>query len=125
MVVAGIVAGGTGSRMGADRPKQMLDLCGRPVLIRTAEAFARHKEVGHIIIGIHLDWYDEVKSLAEKYLGSIVTVTKGGSDRNETVLNIIQRAKQFDDVGHSLECFDDISVTFAILMVIVRMYKEF
>ena len=33
--------------------------------------------------------------------------------------------KQFDDVGHSLECFDDISVTFAILMVIVRMYKEF
>ena len=99
MVVAGIVAGGTGSRMGADRPKQMLDLCGRPVLIRTAEAFARHKEVGHIIIGIHLDWYDEVKSLAEKYLGSIVTVTKGGSDRNETVLNIIQRAKQFDDVG--------------------------
>ncbi len=33
--------------------------------------------------------------------------------------------KQFDDVGHSLECFDDISVTFAILMVIVRMYNEF
>lgn len=33
--------------------------------------------------------------------------------------------KQFDDVGHSLESFTDISVTFAILMVIVRMYKEF
>ncbi len=33
--------------------------------------------------------------------------------------------KQFDSVGHSLECFEDMSVTFAILMVIVRMYKEF
>ncbi len=33
--------------------------------------------------------------------------------------------KQFDEVGHSLEDFDDMSRTFAILMVIVRMYKEF
>lgn len=33
--------------------------------------------------------------------------------------------KQFDDVGHSLEHPEDINITFAILMVIVRMYKEF
>lgn len=33
--------------------------------------------------------------------------------------------KQFDDVGHSLEHENDINVTFAILMVIVRMYMEF
>ena len=99
MAVVGIVAGGTGSRMGADRPKQMLDLCGKPVLIRTAEAFAGHKQIEHIIIGIHADWYDEVKELAEKYFGSAVTVTKGGSDRNETVQRIIETAKGFPDVN--------------------------
>ncbi len=33
--------------------------------------------------------------------------------------------KQFEDVGHSLEQTDDINKTFAILMVIVRLYKEF
>lgn len=33
--------------------------------------------------------------------------------------------KQFDDVGHSLEYTDDISKTFAVLMVVVRLYKEF
>lgn len=33
--------------------------------------------------------------------------------------------KQFDDVGHSLEYKDDISKTFAVLMVVVRLYKEF
>lgn len=33
--------------------------------------------------------------------------------------------KQFEDVGHSLEHENDINVTFAILMVIVRMYMEF
>lgn len=33
--------------------------------------------------------------------------------------------KQFDDVGHSLESENDINITFAILMVIVKLYKGF
>lgn len=33
--------------------------------------------------------------------------------------------KQFDEVGHSLEHIEDINKTFAILMVLVRLYKEF
>lgn len=33
--------------------------------------------------------------------------------------------KQFDEVGHSLEHPSDINITFAILMVLVRLYKEF
>lgn len=33
--------------------------------------------------------------------------------------------KQFEEVGHSLEDSDDMNKTFAILMVIIRMYKEF
>ena len=36
MIYAGILAGGTGSRMGiTDMPKQFLDLGGRPTLIHT------------------------------------------------------------------------------------------
>ena len=38
MIYAGILAGGTGSRMGiTDMPKQFLDLGGRPILIHTVE----------------------------------------------------------------------------------------
>lgn len=33
--------------------------------------------------------------------------------------------KQFEEVGHSLENTEDMNRTFAILMVIIRMYKEF
>ncbi len=33
--------------------------------------------------------------------------------------------KQFEDVGHSLEYEGDINKTFAILMVIIRLYREF
>ena len=40
MIYAGILAGGTGSRMGiTDMPKQFLDLGGRPILIHTVEKF--------------------------------------------------------------------------------------
>ncbi len=33
--------------------------------------------------------------------------------------------KQFEEVGHSLEHPDDMNKTFAILMVMIRLYKEF
>ncbi len=33
--------------------------------------------------------------------------------------------KQFEDVGHSLEHKTDINITLAILMVMIRLYKEF
>lgn len=33
--------------------------------------------------------------------------------------------KQFDEVGHSLEHPEDINRTFAILMVMIRLYREF
>ena len=45
-----IPAGGTGSRMGSEVPKQMLDLMGKPVLRRTVELFRNLPfEVGVII----------------------------------------------------------------------------
>lgn len=43
-----IVAGGSGSRMG--RPKQMLPLGGKPVLVRTVEAFLQTPEVKEIVV---------------------------------------------------------------------------
>lgn len=43
-----IVAGGSGSRMG--RPKQMLPLGGKPVLVRTVEAFLQTPEIKEIVV---------------------------------------------------------------------------
>lgn len=45
-VVALVLAGGIGSRMG--RPKQFLDLLGKPVLLHTLQAFQRAPEVARI-----------------------------------------------------------------------------
>lgn len=93
MTAVGIVAGGTGSRMGAtDLPKQFLPLCGLPVIVHTARAFLSNDAIDSVIIGVNPDWYDFMKVLAEKYLSGNVFITKGGSDRNGTVENIIRCA---------------------------------
>lgn len=49
-----IPAGGTGSRMGGDIPKQMLELCGVPVLRRTLDLFLDLPFEVHVIISINM-----------------------------------------------------------------------
>ena len=49
-----IPAGGTGSRMGGDIPKQMLELCGVPVLRRTLNLFLDLPFEVHVIISINM-----------------------------------------------------------------------
>ncbi len=93
MIYAGILAGGTGSRMGiTDMPKQFLDLGGRPILIHTIEKFLLVHEIQKIVLGIHLDWVTYTEDLVDKYLASYkerILVVEGGSDRNSTIENII------------------------------------
>ena len=45
MVTAIILAGGVGSRVGAGRPKQFVEVLGKPVLAYTIEIFENHSDV--------------------------------------------------------------------------------
>lgn len=53
-----IVAGGTGSRMQSDLPKQFLDLGGVPILMRTIHAFALARSDVRIVVAIPSDQHD-------------------------------------------------------------------
>ena len=50
-----IVAGGKGLRMGGEIPKQFLPLSGKPVLMRTAEAFYRYDNRIRIVLVLPAD----------------------------------------------------------------------
>ena len=90
MIIAAIVAGGSGTRMGGELPKQFLDLCGKPVIIRTIESFLRHTRVDAAVVGINPAYYGYMKELAERYIpDSRVYITNGGESRNETIEKII------------------------------------
>ncbi len=93
MIYAAIVAGGTGSRMGMDIPKQFLMLGDRQVLVRTAERFLACSEIDMVYVGVHADWVQKFKEMCAKYgLDSTrMCITEGGKDRTETVFRIIER----------------------------------
>jgi 2-C-methyl-D-erythritol 4-phosphate cytidylyltransferase len=45
-----IVAGGSGSRMQADRKKAFIELAERPMVVHTAEAFRKHPDIGDVVV---------------------------------------------------------------------------
>ncbi len=57
-VVAIIAAGGRGSRMGADVPKQLLEVGGRSIVERSLAAFLEHDSIDEVVLvvpaGVHI-----------------------------------------------------------------------
>ena len=93
MILTGIVAGGTGSRMGHTAlPKQFWELAGKPVFVYTAEAFLASTDF--VIIGMNPAYVEQARQLAEQFLPDKVFVIDGGADRNETVSRIIAFARE-------------------------------
>ena len=91
MNVAVILAGGIGSRLGADVPKQFIEILGKPILAYTVEAFERHVDIDAILIVCIKPYVDYVWKMKSKYgLNKILWVTEGGSTFQESVLNGIR-----------------------------------
>ena len=68
MNTALIFAGGTGRRMGsAGRPKQFLELHGKPIIIHTLEHFDRHPEIDAIAVVCIAGWIDYLKDLLDRF----------------------------------------------------------
>ncbi len=86
-----IVAGGSGSRMKSDIPKQFLPLLGKPILIHTIEKFLQIPDIQLVIVLPQNDidyWYQITASniLIQKYF-SLITITSGGATRFQSVRN--------------------------------------
>lgn len=91
MIFAGIVAGGTGTRMGADIPKQFLKIGEKPIIVHTISRFLENKNIEKLYMGVHPDWIEYTNKILSEYNldNSRISIIKGGTDRNSTVFNII------------------------------------
>ena len=100
MIFAGIVAGGSGSRMSSTIPKQFIRVLDKPIIIYTVEKFAAQKHIDRIYIGIKPDWHTVMDSLLDEFGidRDRVKVVDGGGDRNETVMAIVGAIKAAHDV---------------------------
>ena len=88
MTVALVIAGGVGSRMGADIPKQFVQVSGKPVLFYTLEAFQRHPMVDAILLVCIDGWQDAVSAYGKQYgIDKMRWIVKGGATGQESIRN--------------------------------------
>lgn len=88
MNVAIILAGGTGTRVGAGIPKQFIKIRNKPILAYTVEIFQKNNNIDAIEIVCHKDWTDEVKNMILYYSFSKVKwICDGGNTFQESTLN--------------------------------------
>lgn len=66
MNIAVVLAGGVGSRLGLDRPKQFMKVAGKTVLEHTVEGFQRHSQIDEICIVMHANYIHEAETMVLK-----------------------------------------------------------
>ena len=89
MNIALIFAGGTGSRMNTkSRPKQFLELHGKPIIIYTLEKFENHNMIDGIIVVCLKSWISFLEKILKKYnIKKVVSVIHGGVTGQESIYN--------------------------------------
>ena len=87
-----IVAGGKGTRIKSKTPKQFLELCGKPILLHTVEAFIRYNQDIRIILVLPADDFATWNSIAEKFQFEYpVVLQTGGESRFQSVKNGLEK----------------------------------
>jgi 2-C-methyl-D-erythritol 4-phosphate cytidylyltransferase len=83
-----IVAAGSGTRFGGTRPKQFLEIAGKPLLIHTIEKFENCAAIDEIILVLSENEIANFQGLAEKFnLKKLKKQVAGGETRAESVSN--------------------------------------
>lgn len=83
-----IAAAGSGSRMGANIPKQFIKINNKPILIHTLEVFDTCPYIDHIVVISRKDDIDYIKSLLdENNIKKVSSIVAGGKTRQESVIN--------------------------------------
>lgn len=97
MYVAVILAGGSGTRLGGQLPKQFLEVEGRTILEHSILAFEHNAQIDEIAIVSRPDYVDEVKALVSRGgYAKVRQVLAGGKERYDSSLAAI-RAYAADD----------------------------
>ena len=83
-----ILAGGIGSRMNSDVPKQFLEVGGETILERVLRRFENHPQIDGIVLVMHGDYIKEGRVIAEKLaLKKLMKIVSGGSSRKQSSFN--------------------------------------
>ncbi len=97
MNIAVIFAGGSGKRMNTvAKPKQFLELNGKPIIVYTLEIFDNLPEIDGIIVVCIKEWIPYMNKLIRKFeLTKILEVVQGGDTGQDSIYNGLLTAKKY------------------------------
>lgn len=88
MNIALVIAGGSGSRMGQDIPKQFISVRDKPIIIYTLEAFQNHPKIDAIEVVCIDGWQDILQAYAKQFgITKLKWIVTGGSTGQESIRN--------------------------------------
>ena len=88
MNTAIIVAAGSGTRFGAKKPKQFIEILGQPLIIYTLQKFESCPAIDEIILVLPAAEIESFRQIAKKYnLKKLAKTVSGGKTRAASVWN--------------------------------------
>src|SRR3954447_19817623 len=83
--VAVVLAGGTGTRVGLDLPKQLIKIAGKPIIEHTIAAMQASPLVDEILVMMAPGYLDEVRAIVRQGgYDKVTQILEGAGTRNDT-----------------------------------------
>lgn len=103
MVRVLIFAGGSGQRMNSrSKPKQFLEMHGKPIIIYTLEHFEYHEEVDDIVVVCIEGWIEELRGILRRYgITKVSEIIPGGETGHDSIcygLEAMKESSADDDI---------------------------
>lgn len=103
MTTALIFAGGTGRRMNArSKPKQFLEIHGKPIIIYTLEHFEYHEGIESIVVVCVKEYIEELKGLLRRFgITKVKRIVPGGNTGHDSIYQGLLAMEEFvqkDDI---------------------------
>lgn len=110
MNIALIFAGGTGTRMNSKgKPKQFLELNGKPIIIHTIERFEEHPLIDVIIVVCHKEWINYLVDQLKKHnIRKVNWVVSGGKNSQDSIRNgLFKLENSIEDTNNAIVLIHD------------------
>lgn len=104
--IAVIFAGGVGTRMNAkSRPKQFLELNGKPIIIYTLELFDNHPEIDGIVVVCLESWIPFLEKMIRKFeINKVLSIVPGGMTGQESIYKGLCETEKIANFYHNEDC---------------------
>ena len=102
-----IFAGGVGQRMNSKaKPKQFLEIHGKPIIVHTIEHFQKNRLISGICVVVVVDWLEYMHSLIQQYrLTKVRWLEKGGESALASQYNGLK--KIYEETGDGIVLIHD------------------